>query len=122
MAKTLKEKVLEVLKDHGSLSRVSLRHLVGIDERSDRQMRLAIEELRDEGHAIGSSPKRGYFMIETEEDWNEATREFMTRAKSCLRHYGQLKTIGEKRFSRQLELQMEDTGNELECMEHMVGT
>jgi len=97
-----KETILEILNDREAVPRKELVGLIsGIPERAVRK---CIEELRDEGSPIGSSPKRGYFLIRTEEDWDEAVREFGARAKACFRHYIQLKKWGENEFSRQITL------------------
>ena len=75
MEKTKKD-ILKTLRKHRKLSRYELAQLVGC---SDRQMRLAIAELRDEGHMIGVTASGGY-SINNKTDFRRAIAIYKARA------------------------------------------
>ena len=94
----------------GSLKLPQLKLITAV--RSGRRIRKAIEALRDAGKPIGSSARRGYFMIRTRDDWNEAVHEFQMKAMACLRMKSQLEKIGADMFTDQQTLKFGDAAGE----------
>ncbi len=112
----LKRDILNVLEQSEDMK---LRDL--IDAVSDftfypgsRKIRKAIEELRNDGEPIGSSATRGYFVIRTEKDFDEAVHEFRSKAMSCLKMYQRLMQIGTEMFSRQIGMDFRDQIEQLQ--------
>ncbi len=69
--------VLTVLSRHiGSNNGVSMRQLEQQLDLSPRRIRHFIDALRNDGHAICGTPKEGYYIAETPEEWQK-TRDFI---------------------------------------------
>lgn len=77
-----------------------------------RTIRKAIEKLRAAGKPIGSSARRGYFLIRTRQDWEDAKREFQAKAMACLKMKAQLERIGTELFTDQQRLEFGDAEKE----------
>ena len=99
--------ICDALKRYGDLKMRELKTTWQMSKYSERKIRKTIEALRDEGVAIGSSARRGYFMIKTEADWEEAVKEFRAKALACLKMKKQLEDIGSVLFSNQTKLDFE---------------
>lgn len=57
---------------------------------SDRSLRIFIELMVDNGYLIGTSSVRGYFLISSEEDYNEAMHQLKSQATSLFKRANQL--------------------------------
>ena len=72
----LKMEILKLLKKRKKMSRYELTMRTG---ESDRQVRNAIAELRDEGHMIGITASGGY-SLNNKTDFNRAIAIYKARA------------------------------------------
>ena len=100
--------ICDALKRYGDLKMRDLKDACRrYSSYSERRIRKPIEGLRADGVAIGSSARRGYFMIKTEADWEEAVKEFRAKALACLKMKKQLEDIGSVLFSNQTKLDFE---------------
>lgn len=79
-----------------------------LGERDTRQIRLTIQELREEGiPIIGSpSPPYGYYIAETAEECTENLKQIRSYGVMLFRHYKYLKRAALKKFSKQLAMRL----------------
>ena len=113
--------ILEVLKGHaGKENRIGRRFLrsrisMKITGRAtglrinptDREMRQAIKDLREEGHLIcSSSGSGGYWMAADYGEAMDIEIDYRKRALSCLMTASKIRKSARKYFSGQLEMQI----------------
>lgn len=75
--KEINEQVLKVMSIYKRLTR---KELVQLTNLSDRQVRLAIAELRDQGYMIGITANGGY-SFNIPEDFSRAIANYKARAR-----------------------------------------
>lgn len=70
----MKSKIIDRLKQ-GDTKRAELVKLLNIP---DRQLRLLVADMPE----VGSSHKRGYFLIQTEQDLSDSIKDLRSKARS----------------------------------------
>jgi len=89
----IKEFMINIIKSHKRIKRhylnkkiYELGYII-----SDREMRLIKEEINKEGKIlIGSDNKRGYYLVETAEDFDNALHEIESKAYTLLKRRREL--------------------------------
>ena len=94
---------LKIGKSH-AISGNLLSEILG--ERNTRHIRLAIQELIEDGIPICGSAKKpaGYFIAETREECKENLELLRSYGKMLFRHYKFLKRASNRKFSGQLSM------------------
>ena len=98
--------ILSVLKS-GRSHAISMTELAALADTNTRHLQDVISHLIvNHKKAIGSasSPPAGYFIIETEQDLKDATKNLHNRAMSVLVRYAALKRVGFNELLHQLSL------------------
>jgi len=88
---------------------IKLGHVIGntlsITGCGDREMRAAIQELRDQGHLIcSSSGAGGYWLADSMNEAQEMYDDYHGRAMSCLVTAKKIMESAQREFGGQLEL------------------
>lgn len=79
---------------NGVTARALVREIVGdATDYHERQLRLLISELREQGAAICATPRRGYFIAQTGDELAECCAFLRSRALHSLRVEAQLRRI-----------------------------
>ena len=117
----MKRQILRILSGHrGASRRISRASLLAelrlrLDNVSDREMRLAIEELR-RGHAHGAwlcaDLRGGYFMAEDEEELERYLASDERRANKLLERVHSQRRMVSLQNSRQMALLTADEGHD----------
>jgi len=89
------ERVLTRILEQGDLHKVPL--MIAFNKKSEhfhyndeRIFRFMIQQLVNQGALFGSNSKRGYFLIKSEDDLEDAMDDLRTRAKSAHKRATQL--------------------------------
>ena len=89
-----KDTVLAALSRHqGKASGVSVAELAAQCDLSERQVRKAVSELREEGMAICATPETGYFVAITSDELEECCQFLRSRAMHSLHLESRLRNI-----------------------------
>ena len=66
---------------------------LGYQDFDENWIRLIKGEVTDMGLLLGSTPKRGYFLIRTDKDLEDTIRDWRSRAKTLLRRSANMKRL-----------------------------
>lgn len=77
-----------------------------LGERDTRQIRLAIQDLIEEGYPIIGLASKGYFIADNIEDCRENLETLMSYIKMLARHHKYLLKASQKKFSGQLSMKI----------------
>ena len=73
----------------------------------DREFRLIYVDMIYDGYPVGSSAKNGYFIIDSQDKYNEATSELKSKLISLNNRIKQLATNVENKFGTHIQLELE---------------
>ena len=71
---------------------------------SEREVRKYVSELREHGHPVCGTPRSGYYLAATEEEWQETDAFLYARAMHTLRRLAQVRKISLPDLLGQLRL------------------
>lgn len=96
-AEEIRATVLSILSSHigkgNGIGGKDLARALGLEGKCDRNLRTIISDLREDGHAICGTPRDGYFIAATSDEW-ETTRKFIVgRAMHGLRWVSRVEKI-----------------------------
>lgn len=111
--KEIKELIFSRLLLFNNQVRKDLRGAVNekLDEMcsiSDRKFRLMIVEMIEDGFPIGTSPDSGYFLVNSQERFDEATASLKAKIGGLARRIQNLKKATEDRFNIHIQLELFD--------------
>jgi len=75
-------------------------------KKNDSSLRSLVRELKEEGYPIGSSVDRGYFIIRTQEDFDEAIKTYKSKIMGMFDMIKKIKKAVEEKNKVQLELSL----------------
>ncbi len=99
--------IYNAIKENKNILRKDLLFILDYNynyEIDERKLRKIIEETRRKGILIGSSHRRGYFIIENEQDMKAAEGEYMAKIGAMLRTVNAMRESYNKKHSGQLKL------------------
>ena len=113
-AETLHQAVLAILEQHvgaqNAIQASTLAKMLGLSGKyPDRRVRLAISQLRQQGHLILSSVrgKRGYFMAANEREFEEFCRGHLRRrALAILATYRRMVAAARQQWGEAVQLEL----------------
>ena len=119
-SKELTDKIFQILQAFEHTSRAELRaaindkiiignHFFGPQCKpiSDRVFRALIASMIAEGYPIGSSPDSGYFVVNTQSRFDEATSSLKAKIGGLARRVHNLKKSAEGRFGITIQTEFE---------------
>ena len=78
----LKQKILEILLEGNDIKKHALLVRLDVPIKQERKVRKLVEELVFENELIGSSASRGFFLIKSDKDLKDATKELRDKMKT----------------------------------------
>jgi hypothetical protein len=111
--KEIKEAIFTRLLAFGKQNRGEVRaHINNMLDQAlpltDREFRAIITEMISEGYPVGSSPVSGYFIVNSQELFDEATASLKAKIGGLARRIQNLKQATEHRFNINIQLELFD--------------
>ncbi len=102
-----KNVIYEEIKKNKNITRKDLLFVLNYNyyyEVDERELRKTVEAMRREGILIGSSHRRGYFIIENEQDMKAAEGEYMAKIGAMLKTVNAMRASFNEKHNGQLNL------------------
>ena len=106
--KWMKDRIMSVLNEGNDIKKYPLLRRIDVPDTQERKLRKLIADLVFEGEKIGSTSKRGYYIIITDEDLEQALDKLRDQMKTlAMRAYALVKNFKGKE-DPQINLEFKD--------------